>query len=156
MEINTNARGILEINDARIIYRNFSGVQNKFNREGDRNFAVVIPDQDICNRLVEDGWNVRVKYNEEDTENPFMYIPVKIKFNGHGPSVYLKSGDNLTRLDEESVSMIDNIDIESVDVDLRPYDWEANGKSGRTAYLQAMCVIQKVDRFINKYSKSEE
>lgn len=154
MEINTNARGILEINDARIIYRNFSGVQNKFNREGDRNFAVVIPDQDICNRLVDDGWNVRVKYNEEDSENPFMYIPVKIKFNGHGPSIYLKSGDSLTRLDEESVSMIDNIDIESVDLDLRPYDWEANGKSGRTAYLQSICVVQKVDRFLEKYSKS--
>ena len=51
--------------------------------------------------------------------------------------------------------MLDEVDIKSVDVDLRPYDWEVNGKRGRSAYLQALNVIQNIDRFAAKYQKDE-
>ena len=43
--------------------------------------------------------------------------------------------------------MLDNIDIACVNLDIRPYDWEVNDKTGRTAYLQGMEVIQELDRF---------
>lgn len=36
------------------------------------------------------------------------------------------------------VSIVDEIDIRSVNLDVRPYDWEVNGKTGRTAYLQSI------------------
>ena len=61
--------------------------------------------------------------------------------------MYLISGDNRVTLDEESVECLDDVDILNVDLDIRPYDWEVNGKSGRTAYLQSICVTQEVDRF---------
>ena len=54
-------KDILEIEDARIIYRNFEGVASKFNREGDRNFAVIVPNDEIKDILVEAGWNVKIK-----------------------------------------------------------------------------------------------
>jgi hypothetical protein len=151
MKINFNDKGIAEIEDARIIYRNFTGVGSKYNREGDRNFGVIIPDQEICDALVNQGWNVKIKPPREDGEEPFMFLPVKIKFNERGPAIYVKSGESVTRLNEDTVGMIDDIDIVSVDLDLRPYDWEVNGKTGRTAYLQSMNVIQNIDRFGAKY-----
>ena len=147
MRITYAPRDILQIDDARIIYRNFAGRGDKYNREGDRNFAVVIPDEGTANELANRGWNVKIKSPREDGDTPFMFLPVKVKFNDRGPNVYLKTGNNQNRLDEESIGLIDNIDIIGVDLDVRPYDWEVNGKQGRTAYLQSMRVIQDVDRF---------
>lgn len=140
-------RDILQIDDARIIYRNFAGRGDKYNREGDRNFAVVIPDEEMANELTNLGWNVKIKPPREDGDTPFMFLPVKMKFNDRGPNVYLKTGNVQNRLDEESVGLLDNIDIIGVDLDIRPFDWDVNGKQGRTAYLQSIRVVQDVDRF---------
>lgn len=161
MQIVYAPRDILQIDDARIIYRNFSGRGDKYNREGDRNFAVVIPDEDIANELVNRGWNVKIKPPREDGDDPFMFLPVKVKFNDRGPNVYLRTGARQNRLDEESIGCIDNIDIIGVDLDIRPYDWIIQGgtlneKSGRTAYLQSMLVIQDIDRFAERNEYPEE
>jgi hypothetical protein len=151
MNINFSNRGVLEVEDARIIYRNFGGAATKYNREGDRNFAVVIPNDEIKDQLVAEGWNVKIKPPREPGDEPFMYLPVKVKFNNRGPSIYVVSGDSVQRLNEDTINMIDDIDIQKVSMDLRPYDWEVNGKTGRSAYLQSMEVIQNIDRFGAKY-----
>ena len=148
-------RGILQIEDARIIYRNFAGIGSKYNREGDRNFAVIIPNQEIADKLIEDGWAVKIKPPREEDDSPFMYLPVKIKFNNRGPAAYVKSGNSVQRLNEDTIGMLDEIYIQSVDMDLRPYDWEVNGKVGRSAYLQAINVIQNIDRFGAQYQAQE-
>lgn len=153
MEITFAPRGILQIDDARIIYRNFSGAPSKFNREGDRNFAVVIPDQEMADHLVEEGWNIKIKPPREDGDEPFMFLPVKVKFNDRGPRVYLITGNRKNELDEDSIGCLDDIDILTVDLDIRPYDWEVNGKEGRTAYLQSIAVVQQLDRFAERYSE---
>ena len=155
MNVTFAPRGILQIDDARIIYRNFSGVGSKFNREGDRNFAVYIPDEDMAEELKERGWNVKIKPPREDGDDPFMFLPVKIKFNDRGPSVYLVTGNKKTPLNENTVSCLDDIDILSVDLDIRPYDWEVNNKTGRTAYLQSIWVTQEVDRFASRLMDDE-
>lgn len=158
MKINFAARGVVQIDDARIIYRNFAGAPSKFNREGDRNFAVVIEDQDIAEALTEKGWNVKIKPPREEGDEPFMFLPVKVKFNDRGPRVYLQNslgGRNRVTLDEDTVGILDNVDITNVDLDIRPYDWDVQGKTGRTAYLQSICVTQEVDRFLDRYAEQE-
>lgn len=147
MKITYAPRDILQIDDARIIYRNFAGRGDKYNREGDRNFAVLIPDEEIADELTRRGWNVKVKPPREEGDTPFMYLPVKVKFNDRGPNIYLRTGRVQNRLEEEDIGRLDRIDIIGVDLDIRPYDWEVNGKTGRTAYLQSICVTQDVDRF---------
>ena len=148
MEITYAPRDILQIDNARIVYRNFSGEGSKFNREGDRNFAVIIEDKETADALTDLGWNVKIKPPRDVDDEPFMFLPVKVKFNDRGPAVYLKSGNaDPVKLEEDTVGCLDDIDILNVNLDIRPYNWEVNGKEGRTAYLQSMMVIQDVDRF---------
>lgn len=149
--------GYLEINDARIIWPNFSGSADRFNREGDRNFNLVIPTQEIADLLLNDknqygdSWNIKIKPPRGDGDVPFMHMPVKVKFNKRGPNVYLVSGDNQVPLNEDTIACLDDIDIISVDMDIRPYDGQmANGMTFRTAYLSAMRVHQRMDRFASE------
>ena len=156
MHVTFAPKGMLQIDDAKIIFRNFEGRGDKYNREGDRNFSLLIEDPDTANALAKNGWNVKIKPGRDEDEGPFMRLPVKVKFTDYGPNVYLITGDRRNELDEESIGCLDNIDIESVDLDIRPYDWDVNGRTGRTAYLQSMQVVQRIDRFAARYAAKNE
>lgn len=156
MHLTFAPKGILQIDDARIIFRNFEGRGDKFNREGDRNFSLLIEDPNTADALIKEGWNVKIKEGRDEDDGPFMRLPVKVKFTDYGPNIYLITGGRRNELDEESIACLDNIDIESVDMDIRPYDWEVNGRIGRTAYLQSMQVIQRIDRFAARYADMQE
>ena len=156
MEICFAPKNILQIDNAKIVFKNFEGRGDKFNREGDRNFSLLIEDPDTADALAREGWNVKIKEGRDPDDGPFMRLPVKVKFTDYGPRVYLNSAGNVTELDEESIACLDNIDIETVNMDIRPYDWEVNGKTGRTAYLQSMEVVQRIDRFAARYSSMRD
>ena len=154
MELTFAPRGVLQINEARICYKNFRGEASKFTREGDRRFSLVIPDREMSEALKAEGWNVKEK-EFEDGEY-FAHLPVKVNINDRGPSMYLISGNSKpVRLDEHTVGIIDEIDILSVNLDIRPFDWEVNGNTGRTAYLQGLEVFQDLNRFDEKYAEEE-
>lgn len=97
-----------------------------------------------------------MKPPKEEGDDPYMYIKVKIKFNDRGPKVFLKSGKHVRRLSEQNVGLLDSIDILRVDLDLRAYDWEVNGKTGRTAYLDSINVEQDLNRFEEYYENEFE
>ena len=151
MHIVKAPRGILQIDDARIIWRNFKGEPTKFNpRGGDRSFSLVIPNMEMAQDLIKDGWNVKIREPREEGEDPFIHLPVKVYFNDYGPQVHLITNGNRVKLDEESVGMLDDIVIGKVDLDIRPFDWEVRGESGRAAYLQSIRAYQVItDRFDN-------
>lgn len=157
--------GYLEINDARILWPNFAGRGDRFNKQGDRNFTLLIPDQEIAEALQNDknehgkGWNVKIKDARDEGEAPFMHMKVNVKFNGRGPNIYLVSGKKQIPLNEDTVSMLDEIDIVSCDMDIRPYDGEMpSGQAFRSAYLSALRVHQRVDRFAmnNEFGGDDE
>lgn len=159
MNLNFGPRNVLQIDDARITFRNFSGVATAYNRAGDRNFALIIPDQEMATALMDDkneygvSWNVKIKEPREEGDEPFIYLPVKVNFGGRGPKVHLICGNSRTRLDEDTIGLLDEIDIQSVDLDIRPYDGTGNYGPYRSAYLQAMYVTQAVDRLDMKYAE---
>lgn len=139
----------------RIIFRNFAGKEGQYNREGDRNFAVLI-DDDTANAMAEDGWNVKwLKPREEDEaeETPQAYLPVSVNFKGRPPRVVLVTSRGRTNLDEEAVDILDWVDITNVDMIVRPYDWSVNGKTGIKAYLQSIYITIQEDALEIKYAE---
>ena len=115
MNITFAPNGMIQIDDARIIFRNFRGEGSRYNREGDRNFSVVIDDEGICDELMNDvnkygvGWNVKIRPPREEGDIPFMHLPVKVKFNDRGPAVRLTTGNRTVKLNEDTVDMLDEI-----------------------------------------------
>lgn len=147
--------GRLIIDDARIIFRNFEGRGGDYNREGDRNFQLIIPDKEMADVLVSNGWNVKIKPGVNPDDDPRMSLRVKVKFNEYGPDIYLVSGKNRRNLSEDEAYSLDRMTIKRVDMDIRPYDWTVNGKTGRTAYLDRLWVEQDIDRFAQRFAEEE-
>ena len=161
--------GYLQIDDARITYKNFTGAASKFNREGERDFTLIITDGTITDRngrtydatadeiaeaLMNDtnrygaGWNVKIKPPRMEGERPFMSLKVKVRFTEWGPNCYLISRGNKVRLEEDTVHRLDKVAIGGCNLDIRPYDDVISGRPFRSAQLQGIEVYQRIqDRF---------
>lgn len=145
----------LSVENARIIFRNFAGKESKFNPQGKRNFCLLI-DTESAEVLKEQGWNVKTLAPRDPDADPQPYIQVAVAFENYPPSIWLISGKKKTKLDEDTVSVLDYAEIENVDLIINPSYWEVSGKSGLKAYLKTMYVTIVENAFEKKYKDMEE
>ncbi len=151
-----NNEGHIVLHDARIIFKNFAGKEGPFNRQGDRNFAVVLDDPKMVKALEKDDWNVKYLKPREEGDEPQPYLQVSVNFNGRPPKVAIITSRGRTNLGEREVEMLDWADILTCDLIVRPYHWEVNGKSGIKAYLQSLFATIEEDELELKYADVDD
>lgn len=139
--------------DAELIFKNFAGREDRFNREGDRNFAIVVP-PDVAQQMEQDGWNIKwlEPRDPDEGEEARAIISVAVSYKSRPPRVTMINSVGRTILSESMLELLDYADIELVDVLIRGYDWDVNGKQGTKAYLQTMFVTVHEDELERKYA----
>lgn len=145
----------LAIDNARIIFKNFTGKDDKFGREGDRSFSIVIEDEALAEQLSNDGWNVKPLTPRDPDEKVNHFIKVKISFKVRQPKIWLLTNHKRTLLDEDTIATLQYARIENADVVVSPWRWEVNGKTGIAAYLETLYVKIEDDPFADKYADYE-
>lgn len=141
----------------RIIFRNFAGKEQQYNREGDRNFAVLLDDE-VAQAMANDGWNVKwLKPREDDEEGVEQaYLQVTVGFKGRPPNIVMITSRGRTNLTEDTIETLDWADIRNVDLIVRPYEWAVQGKTGIKAYLQSLYVTIEEDALAQKYADIDQ
>lgn len=130
--------GTLVVEGAKIIFRNFAGKEGMYNREGDRNFCLLL-DPELAAQLDKDGWNVKTLKPRDEGDEEQPYISVSVNFKGpRPPLVVMITSRGRNNLNEDEVELLDWADIRNIDLMVRPYEWSVNGKTGIKAYLHQL------------------
>lgn len=145
----------ITMENARVIFRNFAGKEGMYNREGERNFCVLL-EHDFAEQLRKDGWNVRTLKAREEGEEPQPYLQVSVNFRNRPPRVVMVTSRGRTTLPEDMVEVLDWVDISNVDLILNPYQWAVSGNTGIKAYLKSAFITILEDELERKYADVPE
>jgi len=140
----------IAIENAKIGFRNFSGKEGKFNAAGRRNFCIFL-DPNVAVNLSDLGWNIRWLEPRNTDDEKQAYIQVAVSYKNIPPKIMVITSQNKSILEESTVHILDWAEIDNVDLILRPYNWEVNGKVGVKAYLKTMYITLVEDEFAKKY-----
>lgn len=148
--------GTILFEDAELRYLNFRGIAGQYNREGDRNFCVMINDEKILERMIKEDWNIKYTKPREEGDEPRPYVQVSVKFTGRPPRVVMITSRGHTDLTEDTVGLLDHAAIKTVDLILNPYVWDVNGRTGKKAYLKSLFMTIDEDYLEQKYADVTE
>lgn len=134
---------MLDINDARIINKNFSGIEKQYNPAGTRTFCVILDNAAEAQSLSDQGWNIRIlKPTDEFPEGGYM-LPVEARFGDYPPVIWVRKGDGAPmQLEEDAVGELDRMWIKSASMRVSGSEW-APGKI--KAYLRELYANLEVN-----------
>ena len=139
----------IRIDDVLLIHKNFSGRETQFNREGNRCFDVVIDDDDLANRMKDDGWNVKTKVKDDGSN--FNFLPIQISYKYKAPHVHMIVNNRHTELtSEEELNRFDDATILKCDIGIRPRLWDPDHHKIK-AYLDELWITIEGEYYEEKY-----
>lgn len=147
------------LKNAKLAFRpNFSGRVNDFNEEGVRRFTVRIDDSERAQDLIDKGWYVKSRMSRDDPDEvDFYFIEIKIGYGNPRftpPLIKMitsKTGKP-TVLTEETVGLLDEVNILAVNVTFRPNNWyqRQTGKEYASAYLARLTALVEEEDFLDE------
>ena len=147
----------LIIEDAKVIFPNFSGREGRYNREGNRCFSVMVPDKELALQLLQDGWNVKERLENGESTGEYYINGVNINFDYYiKPVIVYVSNGNEVELTEEMfdagiAAQLDGRGAERYDISIRPRTWEkSDGTVGVKGYVDEMRIIAKKSLFAGR------
>ncbi len=145
------------VEDARILFENFAGNPDRYNKLGGKRSFCVILERDVAEQMLADGWNVKLPDaldNDEDGYEKDAYINVAVSFSVRPPRIVMMTDTARTNLTESNVEVLDWADIEKVDViaNASHYDKD-DGTRGIKAYLKSLYVTINQDALERKYDE---
>lgn len=148
----------LQIENARLIYRNFKGEESRYNAKGNRNFCVRLTNEQ-AHALANAGWNVKFPKQPEDGKyerEPFLMVTVKYgRIQDLWPQVYVKPSKvaEPVKYTEEMIGELDSVDFDRVDLIIRPRIWtdDYSGETHIKAYLNRMYATMSRDNFYDRF-----
>ena len=166
---------------ATIMFKNFSGIGSKYNKEGDRNFTWVIDNAEMAKEMYDDGWNIKVVVNDNSLVQDLIdagWDSVKVKPNINHPieyrllvSVNFNTPPNIppveiytytngveSRIYEDTVSELDGQFFQNADITVRPRRWQddKNSEWKIKAYLKEARITLEASRWADKYAQYAE
>lgn len=153
---------VITIEDAKILWPNFSGAKDMYNAEGDRNFNLHLTKQQ-ADELAADGWNVKCKLarpNDPDQDGEERCVlKVVVKFEVKPPKIVMVGSKtrNRTELGADIAGLMDSAELQTMDLSFVPYFWELkNGNCGVSAYLKTLYCVVTEDELDQKWNESED
>lgn len=149
----------ITINGAQLIFKNFEGKKTDYNKEGQRNFGVLLDDE-LAENLMNDGWPVKFLYPKSDDPEEYRqpWLPVKVSFVPYPPVCWIIKSNGKLRLDENTIGQLDWSHLVNCDLIINPYNYPAiaGRPAGVSAYLKAIYATLEEDEFASKYADIPE
>lgn len=159
---------VFTIQNARILWPNFSGAGDKYNTEGDRNFNLHLT-REQADELAAAGWNVKCKYprpeenTDEQEERCVLKVTVKFRdrqgeLRKNPPQINMigNRSRNRTMMGEDLAGLLDGCEIVEADISFVPYFWDTATGIGVSAYLRKLYVVIQEDELDEKWAIREE
>ena len=150
---NERGREQLVIDDAKLLFHNFSGAKTDFNALGNRNFDVILPDNEMAIAMGQKGWNVKIRRPRDPEDDPYYTLNVKINMASRWPPKIVEAGKRQQIVyDESMLNKLDNLPMEDIGIVINGSEWE-NERYGKgvKAYLDQFYFRARPSIFGNKY-----
>ena len=121
-------------------WRNFSAEQRQYDSGQTRHFAVLVEEQNV-QPLEQFGFNVGFYQPKDTGRDGYHYLDINLGWKLRDPKISIVSSGTTVKQTEETIGDLDRLNnIDYADIEVSPYHWNNNGRSGVKPWVSEMFV----------------